>query len=130
MIQANLSKAARKAIEMQPGLENFFNEAQRRNYERGVAKGKAEGRAEGKAEGRAEGVAVALLKILERRRLTPTAEQRRRISVCTDLGVLERWLDRSLVVGSVAELLAEPARARRNGHRVARAVTNGHGRRK
>jgi hypothetical protein len=35
LIEANLSEAARKAIEMQPGLEKFFSEAQRRNFERG-----------------------------------------------------------------------------------------------
>lgn len=126
LIQANLSKAARKAIEMQPETAYYFNDAQRRNFERGVAKGKAEG----KAEGRAEGVAVALLKILARRRLTLTAAQRRRITGCTDLAVLERWLDRSLLASSVAELLAEPAPARRNGHRVARAARNGNARRK
>ena len=111
--------------EMQPGLENFFSEAQRRNYERGRAHGKAEGRAEGKAEGKAEGEIAALLKILARRRLTPSAEQRRRILGCTDLAVLERWLDRSLSVSSVAELLARPARVRRNGHHGTRVVRNG-----
>jgi hypothetical protein len=130
LIQANLSKAARKAIEMQPELEIFFSEAQRRNYERGRAKGKAEGKAEAKAEGKAEGLRTAVLKILARRRLTPTAEQRRRIVGCTDLAVLERWLDRSLLVSTVAQLLAEPAPARRNGHRSARAAPSGNGRRK
>jgi len=44
LIESNLSVAARKAIEMQPGLEKFFSEAQRRNFERGRAEGKAEGK--------------------------------------------------------------------------------------
>jgi hypothetical protein len=39
LIEANLSEAARKAIAMQPGLEKFFSEAQRRNFERGQAEG-------------------------------------------------------------------------------------------
>jgi hypothetical protein len=94
LIEANLSEAARKAIEMEPGLVNFFSQAQRRNFERGQAKGKV------------EGAAAALLKILLRRGLAPTAEQRRRIIECVDLAMLERWLDRSLSVSSVAELLA------------------------
>lgn len=51
LIQSNLSEAARKAIEMQPGLEKFLSETQRRQFERARAEGKAEGRAEGKAEG-------------------------------------------------------------------------------
>ena len=106
LIQANLSDAARKAIEMQPGLVNFFSEAQRRNFERG----------------RAEGEATALLKILMRRGLALTAAQRRRIGACTDLATLERWLDRSLSASSVEELLASPARASSNGHRRGRSV--------
>jgi hypothetical protein len=116
LIEANLSKAARKAIEMEPELVNFFSHAQRRNFERGQAKGKAEGKAEGKVEGRVEGEARALLRILMRRRLTLTAAQRRRIVSCKDLATLERWLDRSLSAASVAELLASPSRAPGNGH--------------
>jgi len=130
LIQANLSKAARKALEMQPETVYFFNEAQRRNFERGVAKGRAEAEAEAKAEGKAEALGQAVLMILTRRRLPPTAVQRRRIMGCTDLAVLERWLDRSLSVSSVAELLTEPARARRNRHRGTRAARNGNGRSK
>ena len=92
---------------MQPGLEKFFSEAQRRNFERG----------------RAEGEAAALLKIVTRRGLTLTAEQRRRIMGCTDVAMLERWLDRALSVSSVAELLAGAPRARAepaNGRRKSR----------
>lgn len=122
LIQANLSKAARKAIEMQPETVYYFNAEQRRNFERGVAKGRAEAKAEGKAE--------ALLTILTGRRLKATAAQRRRIAGCTDLAVLERWLARSFSVSSVAELLAEPAPIRRNGHQAARAARNGKARRK
>jgi flagellar biosynthesis/type III secretory pathway protein FliH len=92
LIESNLSDAARKAIEMQPGLEKFFTETQRRNYERG------------KAEGKAEGEAAALLKILTRRGLTLTADHRRRIVECTDLAMLEHWLDRALMVSSAEEL--------------------------
>lgn len=137
LIEASLSEAARKAIEMDPSPPMYFNDAQRRNYERGIAKGKAEGIAKGKAEGiakgkaegiakgkaegRAEGEAAALLKILTRRGLRPTAEQRRRIIACTELAMLERWLDRSLAVGSVEELFASPAKAARNGDRRGRA---------
>jgi hypothetical protein len=118
LIEANLSDAARKAIEMQPGLQNYFSEAQRRNFERG--------RAEGEAKGRAEGEAAAVLKILARRGLKLTAEQRRRIVGCTDLATLERWLDRSLSASSVSDLFAPPAKPARNGRRHGQvAVANG-----
>src|ERR1041384_7688252 len=50
LIEASLSEAARKAIQMEPGEPIYFNEAQRRNYERGVAKGRAEGKAAARAE--------------------------------------------------------------------------------
>jgi hypothetical protein len=126
LIEANLSEAARKAIEMQPGLEKFFSEAQRRNFERGRAEGEARGKAEGEARGKAEGEAAALLKILTRRGLTLTAEQRRCIMGCTDVAMLERWLDRALSVSSVAELLAAASRSprgqpvRANGRRKSR----------
>jgi hypothetical protein len=41
LVESNLSEAARKAIEMQPGLEKFYTDAQRRNFARGQAKGEA-----------------------------------------------------------------------------------------
>lgn len=112
LIEANLNEAARKAIEMQPGLEKFFTRAQRQNFERG--------RAEGEAKGKAE----ALLKIVTQRGLTLTTEQRRGIMACTDVVTLERWLDRALSVSSVAELTAAAPRASHS--RVGQA----HGRRK
>lgn len=94
LIESNLSAAARKAIEMHPRLEKFLSETQRQQIERT------------RAEGRAEGEATALLKILARRGFELTPEQRRRITECTELAVLERWLDRSLSAASVDELLA------------------------
>jgi hypothetical protein len=126
---------------MQPGLVNFFSEAQRRNFERGraegeargkalgEAKGKALGEAKGKALGEAKGKALALIKILLQRGLTLTASQRRRIVACTDLAMLERWLDRSLSTSSVEQLLASPSRTTRNGHGRGRSAPAG-GRRK
>jgi hypothetical protein len=118
LIEANLSEAARKAIEMQPGLENYFSEAQRRNYERGRAEGEAKGRAEGEAKGKAE----AVLKILVRRGVTLTAAQRRSIVECADLATVERWLELSLSASLVEELLASPSRASGNGHRRGRSA--------
>jgi hypothetical protein len=80
---------------MQPWVDKFFSEAQRQNFERG------------RNEGKAEGQGAALLTILTRRGLALGAEQRRQIVECTDLGQLEQWLERSLSVRSVDELLAK-----------------------
>jgi hypothetical protein len=126
LIESNLSEAARKAIEMQPGLDKFFSAAQRKNFERG----RAEGKAEGKTEGRVEGKAEALLRILKQRGLAPSANQQRRIIECADPATLERWLDRSLAVASLEELFASPLPTlRRRGGPEQRAAP-GNGRRK
>lgn len=102
LVQSNLSTAARKVIEMHPRLEKFLTETQRQQLQQT----RAEGRAEGRAQGRAEGEAAALLKILAQRGLELTPEQRRRITECTELAVLERWIDRSLSARSIDEVLA------------------------
>jgi hypothetical protein len=119
LIEASLSDAARKAIDMEWTGPHYFNAAQKRNWDNGVATGVARGEAKGKAAGEA----TALLKILARRGLTTTAAQRRRILGCTDLATLERWLDRSLSVSSVGELLASRVRRTRAAGRGMRAAS-------
>ncbi|PXX69046.1 hypothetical protein DFR70_102732 [Nocardia tenerifensis] len=61
-------------------------------------------RDEGRIEGRSEGVAGSILRILERRGVVVDDGVRERLTSCTDLALLERWLDRSLTVTSTAEL--------------------------
>ena len=118
LIEQALSKAARKALDMEPQIEKFFTEAHRRSYDQGKAEGKAEGEAEGeakgkaegeakgKAEGEAKGKAEALLMFVKRRGLAMTSDQQHCIITCTDLATLDRWLDRAFSVASVDELLA------------------------
>jgi Uma2 family endonuclease len=66
----------------------------------GEAKGKAEGEAKGKAEGRAE----AVLRVLQARGLTATAEQRERILGCADAAALDRWIDRAVSCSSIEDV--------------------------
>jgi hypothetical protein len=47
----------------------------------------------------------ALLKVLAQRGLILTEAQQRRITECSDVAVLDRWLDRALTVASVDEIL-------------------------
>ena len=82
---------------MEPQIEKFFSEAHRRSYTEGEAKGQAKGEAKGKAE--------ALLLILRRRGMAMTDDQQHRIVTCTDLAIVDRWLDRAFSVASVDELL-------------------------
>lgn len=62
------------------------------------------GVAEGKAEGKAEGEADAIVLVLQARGLPVTAEQQARITGCTDLDQLSRWVARAAVVQATAEL--------------------------
>ncbi|WP_345337965.1 hypothetical protein [Actinomadura viridis] len=66
----------------------------------------AKGRAEGMAEGRIEGTTEAVLRVLTRRGLVPSEEERGRITSCTDLELLEVWHDRAITAESVEELFA------------------------
>ena len=86
LIEKALSEAARKALEMEPQIRQFFSEAHQRSY----AKGKAE----------------SLMRILQQRHLVMTDEQQRQILSCSDVATLDQWLDRVLAVASVDELLA------------------------
>lgn len=80
----------------------YLSESQRRAFDKGFANGMAEGI----AEGTAQGLRHSVLKILARRALPVSDEQRRRIAECTDLVTLDRWFDEAFLVTSVDVLLA------------------------
>ncbi|PXX69047.1 hypothetical protein DFR70_102733 [Nocardia tenerifensis] len=85
-------------------LSFFRSETSQRLRDEGRIEGRSEGRSEGRIEGRSEGVAGSILRILERRGVVVDDGVRERLTSCTDLALLERWLDRSLTVTSTAEL--------------------------
>lgn len=58
------------------------------------------GRTQGRVEGIQTGLVLAVTRVLEARGVNLTIEVRQRIARCPDVGTLERWLDRSLVVAS------------------------------
>ncbi|MET8799766.1 hypothetical protein ABZV91_25645 [Nocardia sp. NPDC004568] len=63
-------------------------------------------RAEGRSEGRSEGIAGSILRVLERRGLAVDDETRQRIRTCSDVEVLQCWLDRAVVAETADELFA------------------------
>ncbi|MBI5512528.1 MAG: Rpn family recombination-promoting nuclease/putative transposase [Deltaproteobacteria bacterium] len=67
---------------------------------------RAEGLAEGLAEGVLKGKREALLRLLERRGIALTEENRARIEACADAATLDRWFDQALEARTVAEVLA------------------------
>ena len=60
---------------------------------------------QGEARGKAEGRAGAIIRVLDRRGVVVSPEQRQRILGCSDLAVLDTWLDRSVVAATAADVL-------------------------
>lgn len=60
--------------------------------------------ARGRTEGRTEGLREGMVRLLERRGLEPSAEQRKRLAACTDVAQLQRWFDRAVTAKTVAEV--------------------------
>jgi hypothetical protein len=121
--QRSLGEAARRSFEMLPQGQRFMSETQRRSFAEGEAKGRSEGEAKGRSEGeakgrsegeakgeakgRSEGEARAILRVLERRGLPVSSEQRSRVLSCADLTILEAWLDRAVTAASIDEVFVE-----------------------
>jgi hypothetical protein len=59
----------------------------------------------GLLEGRLTEARTALRRVLARRQLTPSKDDDTRIEACTDLGILERWLDRAVTAARMADVL-------------------------
>lgn len=64
-------------------------------------------RDEGRAEGKAEGKAEVIIRLLERRGLQISADDRDRITGCTDLDVLDTWFDRAITAATTHEVFEE-----------------------
>jgi flagellar biosynthesis/type III secretory pathway protein FliH len=113
VILASLSEVTRAAMEelMASGNYEYQSEFAKTHQAKGRAEGRAEGEARGEAKGRAEGEARgearSLLTVLDARGLVVSAEQKERITTCTDLELLGRWL-RKAVTARSAEELFEP----------------------
>ncbi|MEY9927732.1 Rod binding domain-containing protein [Catenulispora sp. GP43] len=57
-----------------------------------------------RAEGRAEGFAESVLRVLAKRGIALTEEQRARVEGCTDLDQLDAWLDRAAIATAASEV--------------------------
>ena len=62
---------------------------------------------QGKAEGIAEGKAEAVLAVLAARQLAVPDDVRARITRCTDVALLDRWLARAVTVQAAADVVRE-----------------------
>jgi hypothetical protein len=105
LVEPVLGEAIGKAVQMlHPRIEKMVKESWKRMAAPERAEARAEGLAEGRAEGRAEGQAESVLRILERRGLSLSSEERDRILSCRDIAALDVWLDRAVTATTVAEL--------------------------
>ncbi|WP_113698651.1 hypothetical protein [Nonomuraea lactucae] len=64
------------------------------------------GREEGEAKGRVEGEIDALFTVLDARGVAMTEEARARITGCTDLSQVQRWIRRAVTAASLDDLFA------------------------
>jgi hypothetical protein len=62
-------------------------------------------RQEGQLEGRLTEARAALRRVLVGRQLTTSPDDDARIDACTDLTILERWLDRAITATRVSDVL-------------------------
>jgi hypothetical protein len=98
LIENALSDDAKEEFyKMMPEAPKYYSETLRRSWEQDVAAGEAKGEAKGKAE--------VLVQILLERGLSMSDDQRRRIQECTDLAIVDDWLNRAFRVTSVEELV-------------------------
>jgi hypothetical protein len=56
-------------------------------------------------EGRLTEARAALRRVLAGRQLTPSKDDDARIDACTDLAILERWLDQAITAASISDVL-------------------------
>jgi hypothetical protein len=86
LVRISLSEAARIAFEdlMATGNYEYQSEFARKHHARGEAS--------------------AVLRVLAKRRIELTEEQKRRILECTDLALLDRWIDDAVTIASADEL--------------------------
>jgi hypothetical protein len=99
--------AARHLLEAMMTTAEYEKTLVEKIHDQGIAEGKAEGITEGEARGKAEGEARAVLRLLDARGLALSQEQRQQVTSCTDAAQLDRWLDRAITAGTVAEVFAD-----------------------
>ncbi len=105
-------------VTMQNTWEKARDEGRREGRDEGRQEGRDQGRLEGRDEGRLAQARAAVRRVLGRRSLVPSVADDAQIDGCTDVGMLERWLDQALTARTVAEALqgaVTGARRRKGG---------------
>jgi hypothetical protein len=74
--------------------------------DRGKVEGLREGEARGEARGKLEGTRDVLLRLVARAGIALSDDDRARVDACTDLAILDRWVDNVLGAKTAADVLA------------------------
>lgn len=91
-----------------PIIREWLDEHDRQIEAEAKAEGRTEGKAEGRTEGKAEGKAETVLRILDKRSIPLTAEERERIGGCIDAAELDVWLDAAIDATSAQDVFRQP----------------------
>ncbi|MCA9709123.1 MAG: hypothetical protein KDK70_24985, partial [Myxococcales bacterium] len=93
--------------EVDPNYQPFSDYLKRQRAQ-GLSEGHAQGLSEGLSEGHAQGLSEGMLEMLERlldrRGLQISAEQRERMRTCRDPARLQRWFDRAIMATHALEI--------------------------
>jgi AcrR family transcriptional regulator len=92
-------RAGRDRLEAMMTTSDFEKTFVERIHEQGISEGEVRGKAEGKAE--------SVLRLLDARHLTPSEDQRQRVTSCTDSAQLDRWFDRAVTASTAAEVFGD-----------------------
>jgi len=106
----NASLTARNRKELDMLLRDFQprSDWSKEIYAKGLAEGEAKGEARGLLLGEAKARANDVLMLLDERRFSLDPKLRRRVSRCTDLALLERWLRKATTAPSIEAIFSEP----------------------
>ena len=96
-LQSN--EVARRALESMMDIENF------RDHSVWFKEGRELGRADGRQLGAVAYARSAIERVLAKRGLAMSSDQRAHVERCDDLAVLDRWLEAAAVAGSAEEAL-------------------------
>ena len=95
-----------------PLMRDLREEFERRGELKGKLEGELKGKLEGELKGKLEGEGQALLRVLERRGLSPDEATRARVLACADGATLDAWLDRAVTAATLAEVFSESSSLR------------------
>jgi hypothetical protein len=101
-VRARRHRLVQALLEAEPEIRQQLIDA---GMEKGLEKGLERGLEKGLHEGRLTEARAALRRVLARRHLTPSKDDDTRIEACTDLGIVERWLDRAVTATRMADVL-------------------------